>query len=85
MFLWRPLTGDSCIINGTIDDIMYPWFFYVLPDVVPALGMIAMMVPTAPPKTVTMIEAQQSAVGFQRLDGREALLDASTDSDRERP
>lgn len=47
MFLWRPLTGSNTIVDAEVDKFFYPFCFYLLPDFVPSVVMVALMFPDA--------------------------------------
>lgn len=45
MFLYHPLTGQ--LYFPTLDDVLYPYFFYHVPELVPLVTMMVMLAPRA--------------------------------------
>jgi len=45
-WLYQPLTGHTLGANNpTLDDCVYPWLYYQLPEIIPGVAMILFLAP----------------------------------------
>mmetsp|Transcript_18392 Transcript_18392/g.58638 ORF Transcript_18392/g.58638 Transcript_18392/m.58638 type:complete len:319 (+) Transcript_18392:35-991(+) len=76
-FLWQPVSGHD--ITGLLGTIVYPWFFYPVPEIVSGFVILFVMWPVrGPAKSIMAVEPAVAGVGgVNRSTSRDALLAAN--------